>query len=203
MFDNLFNLKKDDGNKSEMEDILKNKVVRIAFVNIDEEAYKPLPYVMIANEVDLFENATEFSEIKEELKKSFKDLEPDRELKNYTILEYEYTAVEKLFLMEAEFSILNAHLKLLPESTMLFDIIEIINDEKTDSKTRFNLIALNYGVKIYNMLYPKGLSWESSIKGEDIRITSTGAVEKYVFDLFQKYKVTMYKISEQEDVKYV
>lgn len=206
MFEDLFNFKKEPNNKSEKEDvsdilrdILDKSIIRMAFTNIDEDTYKPIPYVIIEEEVDLFSNSDKFEEVKKGIRESFEQAEEKGKiLKNYTIIEIPYNSIEKLFLMESEFSLLNSHLHILPEKTLMLKIYDVIQDEGTTFSDKFRLLALNYGIKIYNLLNPKykGITWDMYIKDEDMRITSKGAIEKYTLDLFNKYKVTLYKVSE-------
>ena len=206
MFEDLFNFKKESNNKPEKEDasdilndILDKSIIRMAVTNIDEDTYKPIPYVIIEEEVDLFSNSDKFEEVKKDIRGSFElSEEKGKILKNYTIIEIPYNSIEKLFFMESEFSLLNSHLHILPEKTLVLKIYDIIQDEGTSFSNKFKLLALNYGVKIYNLLNPryKGFIWDMYIKDEDMRITSKGAIEKYTLDLFNKYKVTLYKVSE-------
>ena len=206
MFENLFNFKNESDNKSEnnvskeiVNDILNTSIIRMAFTNIDENSYKPIPYVIIEEEVDLFSNADKFEEVKKDIRESFEQAEEKGKiLKNYTIIEIPYNSVEKLFFMESEFALLNSHLHILPEQTLMLKIYDVIQDEGTTFSNKFKLLALNYGIKIYNLLNPmyKGVTWDMYVKDEDMRITSKGAIEKYTLDLFNKYKVTLYKVSE-------
>lgn len=201
VFENIFNFKnkkKDEHEVKNVTDDLENMIVRVAIECMDENTYRPLPYACIEDEVDLFKDQNKFDEVKNNISQAFKTLEKDKELENYVILEFAETTVERLFNMESEFALLNVHLKILPEKTMVLDIVELLHDDNIPFEGKFKLLAISYGLKIYNLLNPENRTsetWISSIKDNDMHITPTGAVEKYVFDLFKKYKVVMYKIS--------
>ena len=195
MFEELFNFKKSEAEK----EVGSSRIVRVAINNLGLEKFSPIPYGSIDDKKDLWNNSEAFYEVKKGIKEAYDSLGSEEPLKNYTIIEIGINSLEDMFKMESEFAMLNMHLMIMPEKCMMLDIKDTILDQNVPFNEKVKLLAISYAIKIYNLMDPQvdDKFVENWRVGSNMKITAKGAVEKYDINLFDKYPITMYKVSEE------
>lgn len=179
-----------------------DKTVQVAFLTEANGAFRPTPFMSFGPKVDLFENNDELEKAFKEIVESCKEIDPDiseDKLKNFAILEMPINMMFDLLKRETEFSILNIHLKITPDQCYVLDkASDFIHDPEVSVQSKMNILALNYAVKVMRSIdldCDEGFHVGYIVEKPDMKITLSGAVEKYPIKYFGDWDIVIYKVS--------
>ena len=192
---NWFNNKTSTQKEMSSKEVSK-KIIRCVIKYNEDRSFRPTTYVELVTQKDLFKDQDEFAFVKKRAEECCREVDEDHVVKEYIIFEMPFDLPQDICMMETYFSLLNSHLNIMPEQCYIIDIFDIIKDPSVSNDIKAVLLNTNCGVKIFRCIDLDSTKphIDYEIVSTDMRITDSGAVEKYCIKFHNKYDLVIYRV---------